>query len=191
MRMSTPVTSTTPRQIALRQGLLFGGSLGVLILIGAVSLVVLSAFHFSFSAVSVFPYALGLTYLLALIAFFFAGWRSAQRTGRVDIGALAGFWAGLVAALVGAMVYIVLIIASYGEYRYAMSSRSLAALIVSVVFTTTRNAILALLFGTGLGALGGFIGKIYASGPAAPPSVRPSAQPAQPEPPQAPPPSSP
>ncbi len=77
------------------------------------------------------------------------------------------------------------------EYRYATSSRSIAALIVSVVFTTTRNAILALLFGTGLGALGGFIGKIYASGPAVPPSVQPSAQPAQPEPPQAPPPSSP
>jgi hypothetical protein len=47
-----------------------------------------------------------------------------------SFGALAGFWAGLVAALGGALVYIVLIIASYGEYSYATSSRSIAALIV-------------------------------------------------------------
>ena len=37
------------------------------------------------------------------------------RRWRVDIGALAGFWAGLVAAFVGVLVYIVLIIASYGN----------------------------------------------------------------------------
>jgi hypothetical protein len=82
--MSTPVTSTTPRQIALRQGLLFGGSLGVLILIGAVSLGVVSAFHFSFSAVSVFPTPLdSLTCWRLSLSFLQAGDRRIELGGSI------------------------------------------------------------------------------------------------------------
>ncbi len=190
--MSASVPPTVSRHMALRQGLLFGGSLGILVLIGTVLLGLLSVFHFSFFAATIFPNALGLTYLLALIAFFFAGWRSAQKTGRVDLGTLAGFWAGVVAALVGVLVYIVLILVSYGMYRYATSSSSMVTLIVNSVFMIVRNAILALLLGPALGTLGGFIGKSYASGLTAPPEpVQPSAPPPQTQPSQAPQPSSP
>jgi hypothetical protein len=188
---STP--STAPRRIARRQGLIFGGILGIIaVIINACLVVAIGNYSLSpgayLSSTNVF------TYLLALLAFFFAGWRAAQQTGRVDIGGLAGFWAGVVAAVVVVLIDVVLNLSSLSEYGYGISGRSLVALIFSVVLVAGRDAVLALLLGAGLGALGGFIGRTSAGVLAAPaqsnlPPAPPAAssQPAQtPQPPVSP-----
>jgi hypothetical protein len=69
-----------------------------------------------------------------------------------------------------------------------VSRSSLAELIFVLVFVAGRDAILALLFGAGLGALGGFVGRAYTSGQATP--VQPNQGPASPPPAQPPPPQS-
>ncbi len=171
--MSTPVSPPTPKHVAQRQGLLFGGSVGVM---SALILGLVSVFRFLF-----FSYGLDLVYLLALLAFFLAGWRAAKKTNRVDMGALAGLWAGVVLALVGIAIYTILLLISYNTYRYATSSlSSIVSFIISSVFVILRNTVLALLVGPTLGAVGGLLGRIDASGPnASSPSAQPSTPPTQ------------
>ncbi|HEY7356262.1 MAG TPA: hypothetical protein VH590_07340, partial [Ktedonobacterales bacterium] len=68
----------------------------------------------------------------------------------------------------------------------SISRTSLLDFGIALAFLAVRDAVLALLFGAGLGALGGFIGRTYASGqpaPAAPPA-QPSPAPQTPAPPQ-------
>ncbi len=171
--------SAAPRRIARRQGLIFGGILGIIAviinacLVGAIGNYSLSPGAY-LSSTNVF------TYLLALLAFFFAGWRAAQQTGRVDIGGLAGFWAGVVAAVVVVLIDVVLALPSLVQDSDHMSGSSLAMLLFSVVFIAGRDAVLALLLGAGLGALGGFIGRTSASVLAVPAQPGPSSASSQP-----------
>ncbi|HLV98464.1 MAG TPA: hypothetical protein VKT82_07270 [Ktedonobacterales bacterium] len=193
MAAPAPTPPMTPRRIAFRQGLLFGGGLGIAALVLNLCLgFVPYAGRFGFSPVSPLTGNNVLVYLIGFAAFFFAGWRTAQQTGRVDIGGLAGFWAGLVGGLVLIVIDIVLVIYSYSlTYRPSVSVSSVASIIVSLLLLAGRDAILALLLGAGLGVLGGFIGRTYAtSGPAAaqpnqPPATPPPA--AAPQPPPSPP----
>ena len=194
MGVSTPVSLTAPRRIARRQGLIFGGILGIVAVILNACLVIAPLGRYSLSPGNFLSSANVFTYLLALLAFFFAGWRAAQQTGRVDMGGLAGFWAGVIGAVVVVVIDIVLVLASLAQDSYSMSRSSLALLIFSVVFIAGRDAVLALLLGAGLGALGGFIGRTSSSVLAAPaqPGLPPappaaSSQPAQPPQPSAPP----
>lgn len=182
MGVSTSTPSTAPRRVARRQGLIFGGILGIVAIILNACLVLTPVGRYSFSPGTFLSSTNVLTYLLALLAFFFAGWRAAQHTGRVDIGGLAGFWAGVVAAVVVVLLDSVLVLVSLVQDHYDMSSSSLALLLFSLVFIAGRDAVLALLLGAGLGALGGFIGRTSSSALAAPvqsglPPVAPAAPP--------------
>src|SRR5579871_1761931 len=156
LRMAAPAPTPpmTPRRIAFRQGLLFGGGLGIAALVLNLCLgFVPYAGRFGFSPVSPLTGNNVLVYLIGFAAFFFAGWRTAQQTGRVDIGGLAGFWAGLVGGLVLIVIDIVLVIYSYSlTYRPSVSVSSVASIIVSLLLLAGRDAILALLLGAGLGS---------------------------------------
>lgn len=176
MQAPTPLTPKDARYIALRQGLLFGTFAGCLALLASACNTFLPLYGF---------FSLNFIYVLAFIAFFVAGWRAAKRTGRIDIGALAGFWAGVVVAILG---FVTLFVVFVGEYR--LREVRLAYILTYAVSALTP-ALLALVVGPAVGALGGFIGKTYAENTATPPAVpaQPSAptapvQPTQPMPPQ-------
>lgn len=179
MQTSTPLAPKDARFIALRQGLLFGTFAGCLALLSTLcrNFIPMSVFSFNF------------IYALAFIAFFFAGWRAAKKTNRIDIGALAGFWAGVAVAILGLVTLFVIFFGEYQNREIRLSS------IVTYAFSGIPTALLALIFGSAIGTLGGFIGKIYAENSAAQPTASvqssPSAaqpaapvQPTQPSPPQ-------
>lgn len=177
MQAPTPLTPEDARFIALRQGLLFGTFAGCLAILGVAGSRFLS-----------FPiFSLNFIYALAFIAFFVAGWRTAKRTGRIDMGALAGFWAGVAVAILG---FIAILLFSAIEYRFVGTGIRLSSLL-SIAVSSLPVALLALIFGPAIGTLGGFIGKTYiensAAGSAAPtqpaPSTAQPAAPAQPSPP--------
>ncbi len=182
----TSAPSTAPRSIARRQGLIFGGILGIVAVILNACVVITPLGRYSLSPGNFLSSTNVFTYLLALLAFFFAGWRAAQQTGRVDMGGLAGFWAGVVAAVVVVLIDVALVLPSLVADSDHMSSSSLVILLFSVVFIAGRDAVLALLLGAGLGALGGFIGRSSASVLAAPAQPGPPSapQPALSQPPQ-------
>ena len=183
MAAPAPTPPMTPRRIAFRQGLIFGGILGIAALVLNMCLVFAPGVgRLGFAPVGLYSGSNVLVYLIGFAAFFFAGWRAAQQTGRVDIGGLAGFWAGLVGGLVLVVIDIVLVLYSFTSFR-SVSAGEAASLIVSLLFLAGRDAILALLLGAGLGVLGGFIGRTYVtSGPAA---AQPNQPPASPPPPPA------
>lgn len=187
MGAPAPVPPVTPRRIAFRQGLLFGGGLGIVALLLNISIILVPfARTYFFSPTFLFSGSSAFIYLLAFVAFFFAGWRATRQTGRVDIGGLAGFWAGLVSGGVVLVIDLVLLVYSLTSSGPAFSRSSLLTLSFTFVFLAGRDAILALLAGTGLGALGGFIGRTYATGgPAA--AAQPNQPPASPSQPPSPP----
>lgn len=176
MGTPAPVSPAAPRRIAFRQGLLFGGGLGIAALLVNICGVFFPLSRLSFSAFASSSMFSWLAYLLACIAFFFAGWRAAQHTGRMDMGALAGFWAGVVGAIVGVIIDIVLLGYVLSTEGPSISRTSLFDFGIALAFLAVRDAVLALLFGAGLGALGGFIGRTYASGQAAPAAPTPAPQ---------------
>jgi len=171
MQISTSLTPKQARRIALLQGLFFGISAGCLALL--------------ITAASVFlplrGSSLNVVYTLAFIAFFFSGWRVARKTIRIDMGALAGFWAGVAVAVFWLFTVFAV---SFGEYRGDIRLISVVSYALSALPTT----LLALLFGPAIGALGGFIGKMYAENTAAQastlssPLATPSSQPVAPVP---------
>jgi hypothetical protein len=146
MQASTPLIPQIARKIALRQGLLFGTFAGCLALLSTACARFIPVSTFSFNFI----------YVLAFIAFFVAGQRTAKKTRRIDMGALAGFWAGVAVAILGLATLLVLAFAMYQD-RESISLSSL----VYYVSSGITPALLALLFGPAIGALGGFIGKIY------------------------------
>ena len=146
MQASTPLTPQIARKIALRQGLLFGTFAGCLALLSTACSRFIPVSTFSFNFI----------YVLAFIAFFVAGQRTAKKTGRIDMGALAGFWAGVAVAILGLITLPVLAFAMY-QNRGSISLSSFVYYVSSGILP----ALLALLFGPAIGVLGGFIGKIY------------------------------
>jgi len=166
MQTPTPLTPEDARFIALRQGLLFGTFAGCLAILSVAG-----------SRLLAFPvFSASFIYALAFIAFFVAGWRTAKRTGRIDMGALAGFWAGVAVAILG---FVALLLLWAVEYRFLGTGIRLSSL-VSAAVSGFPTALLALIFGPAIGTLGGFIGKTYSE-----PSAVGSALPAQPAPPPA------
>lgn len=86
------------------------------------------------------------------------------------MGALAGFWAGVAVAILGLVTFLVLAAFEIVQNRANISLSSMAVTFVSGVIT---SAPLALLFGTVIGAFGGFIGKIYTENTVSQPTASP------------------
>ncbi len=178
----SPVPPVNAGKVAVTQGLVFGIGYGVIGIIYAViqNLTSLGAAGLLLTA---------LFYLVGLAAYFFVGWRAAQRTGRVGTGALAGLWTGLFASILYLIAEVPLFFAAgLNKSLQAYQSSSLSAsstlnassyrtiLIGTTLFGFVLSVVVGLGIGAGVGALGGLVGRSRSNTPP-PPYQQPSQQP--------------
>jgi hypothetical protein len=163
--MAIPASQKAIRRIAMHQGMLFGGIVGVLIVVGVVGPALLSlwrpdGFYYLYYIVGFF----GLAPLLACVAFFLAGLRTAKKTGRVEMGALAGFWTAITVSLLGLVALILRTAIEFGNpFHHFIYPGMYLNMGLAALYGATAYIIVALLLGTAIGVLGGFIGKAYAN----------------------------
>ena len=140
------------RNPALRQGLIFGIILGVILL------------ALSFISTNFF-----ITLALILLAAFLAGRRASQETGRITTGTLAGLWTGLIGIFIPSIISVILVLINIDAYRNSIqtaadkqhqhitytNSMVIASLLINVLFLI----VLGVLPGVIGGALGGNISR--------------------------------
>jgi hypothetical protein len=90
---------------ALRQGLIFGIFLGVILL-----------------ALSFIINDLIITFALILLAAFIAGMRASQETGRLATGTLAGLWTGLIGIFIPSIISVVFVLFNIEAYRKSLQT---------------------------------------------------------------------
>jgi hypothetical protein len=151
-------TITTP---ALREGVLFGAVLGVVLIL----------LHWLSG-----PGAAGEVLLLSLVltlgVYLLAGLRAARFTGNTGAGALAGLMTALVSSLMGLLVDFAFILLEQGQLASIQSAVNQAlqhagmsgqvpqgVLIGAIVLGLLVVLLLSLLVGGLVGALGGSLGK--------------------------------
>ena len=140
------------RNPALRQGLIFGLILGVVLV-----------------ALSFINNDLIITFALILLASFIAGLRASQETGRLTTGTLAGLWTGLIGILIPSTISIVLLLFSLDAYRKGLQAAadkqhlnvtySNSQIIISYLIIYLILVVLGVLFGVVGGAVGGSFGR--------------------------------
>jgi ABC-type transport system involved in cytochrome bd biosynthesis fused ATPase/permease subunit len=140
------------RNPALRQGLIFGIILGVILL------------ALSFISTNFF-----ITLALILLAAFLAGRRASQETGRITTGTLAGLWTGLIGIFIPSIISVILVLINIDAYRNSIqtaadkqhqhitytNSMVITSLLINVLFLI----VLGVLPGVIGGALGGNISR--------------------------------
>lgn len=161
-----------PANPAVRQGLIFGAILAVLLVLNALLSIYLGLVVTAISSIIVI--------LVCAAAYIVAGMRAAQQTGQVNTGLLAGLITGAFSSLINAIVTVVLVIALVDTVRksaQATSNQLLKAnhlptvtltnsqVIASQVQNVIIGLIIASVLGLGLGALGGLIGRSRAKLP--------------------------
>ena len=162
----TQVTQPAKKVSAFRIGLLFGVILGVIqiafIFAGQLAKDAFRGGALLFTILSV---------LIALAAYFFAGFRASSQSGKVSTGLLAGMWTGIISLLLVGIVSILLTIPQLPELTRVANQ----TIIDSGAQTTLRYTeattlavkigaqFLLLLLGSaialGVGAIGGAAGK--------------------------------
>ena len=149
---------------ALRIGLLFGVILGVILillnLIGA--LVKIPALGLA---------TLILIIIIALVAYFFAGFRASGQSGKISTGLLAGMWTGIFSSILATIGNVIIALPSLPEataaankgivefggqssFRYTETTYLLAEIVVFILLAVLSSAI-----ALGVGAIGGAVGK--------------------------------
>ena len=143
------IPSPTSGKVALQFGTLFGVSLGVLLI-----------------AETWFLHSPIFFYGLPVLAFLLAGLFAAKRTGKVSTGALVGLLSGVISTLIGmTALFIALLTVEHAAFvqgalrssvdpRYAQQYAWIGLVILTIVLSSVMAAI-----GSGLGALGGLVGK--------------------------------
>jgi hypothetical protein len=164
-----PLPSQLPVQnsVALKTGVLWG----------AIIVVVNIILSYISHAVGISSLAI-LTYVVALVGYFFAGMFAARQTGRVATGLLAGLYAGIVGGLgllIWGLIELYALHIDANAFNAASSSSALSSSQVQAVVTTAFfiGIIFAIIInaaiGLGLGAAGGAAGKGQAKLPMAQP----------------------
>lgn len=157
-----------PATIARREGLMLGVPLGILLALNFV----LGAF----ANFSLFP----IPTLVGVAAYFLAGMRASKVTGVVSTGLLAGLFTAVISSVINLVVALLIIVTNVEKLRIAQqklidhqvkgphtpltNSTFLQAEILTLVF----EVIIAALFGIGLGAAGGAVGRARAPLPPQP-----------------------
>jgi hypothetical protein len=138
---------TRVRNPALRQGLIFGIILGVVLL--ALSLI--------FNNVIV-------TLALILLGAFLAGRRASQETERLATGTLAGLWTGLIGILLPSIISLVLILINIDAYRNSLQTAANKQHL-HITYTNSQvllglaiNFLIIIVFGILPGIIGGTLG---------------------------------
>jgi hypothetical protein len=139
------------RNPALRQGLIFGIILGVILL--AVSFIGFNNLTF--------------TLILCLLAAFIAGMRASQETGRITTGTLAGLWTGLIGTFIPSIILITLFLINIDTYR--KNAQTIAnQQHLHITYTNSLlleglliNFFLLLVVGVLFGTCGGAVGGVF------------------------------
>jgi hypothetical protein len=149
-----------PRNPAVREGLMFGGGLGILFVL-----------NFLLSTLTGFGLLSIVLYLVALATYLVVGMRAGQATGRVQSGLVAGLVTGLFSSLINAVVVVALsfvfvdtLVKNAQAAANALGAGSTVHYTSGLIITgQIVGVLLGTIFGTGiglgLGALGGNIGK--------------------------------
>jgi len=147
------ISSPTSWKVALLCGALIGVSLGVLVIA-----------QILFLPTSIYLFGL---LGLPMPAFLLAGLLAAKRTGRVSTGTLAGLWSGVFSNIIVWALFIAVV----AVYHDAVVSAALSSgigldpqntelyILEVLVFCAISSLLLMMGVGSGLGALGGLIGK--------------------------------
>jgi hypothetical protein len=164
MQTSTPLTAQQARRIARHQGLIFGISAGILILL-------VTAFTHFLSESRTITLVI---YLLVLLAFIGAGMRTTTKTHRIDMGARAGFWAAVAVAL----FFVASVVLDVDQSRASMSRSAM----LSSVLASLPLGLIVLIVGATVGMLGGVLSTTSAEDVVSPPptSTQPASSPALP-----------
>jgi len=153
-----------PRNPAVREGLIFGAGLAVLLFINAV-----------LNIYADIGWGQIITLLAGIGAMLFAGVRAGQATGRANAGMIAGLVTGLFSSAVDLVVVTALTIVNVDKVRRAYQTAADA--VGGGIHYTNQSAvgfavlglfislIVASLIGLGLGWLGGRIGRDRAALP--------------------------
>lgn len=159
----------SPGTIARRQGLIFGVGLGILLCL-----------NFLLSVYANFGFTL-ITWVVGLGVYFWAGMRSGQASRVTSAGLIAGLFTGVISSVINLVVVLPVTLLNVTKLREA-AQRALdqqvvrgphihytdASFIKTVVFGLIIGIVLAALFGIGLGAAGGAVGRARAPLPAQP-----------------------
>lgn len=149
--------STRTGNPAFRQGLLFGITLGIFFIVFNVTKVgTLLAGALNLSSTGTGALISIVALIAAILAYLFAGIRASQQTGGVGTGALAGLWTGLISSVITWVDTLVFFYATHGGANQ---------LLFQIAIFGTLSIALALVLGTGIGAIGGLVGKRRASLP--------------------------
>ena len=142
---------------AFRQGLLFGILLGlfpivfnVILSLAGLSTLFIGALETTFTGIGHFISIVSL--IVTILAYLLAGRRASQHTGKLGTGALAGLWTALIGAVI-TWVYAFVFYATKGP------SPTIAPPLSAMVLYAILNIPVTLLFGAGIGALGGLLRK--------------------------------
>jgi hypothetical protein len=140
------------RNPALRQGLIIGIFLGVILL--GLSFVISD---------------LTITLILCLVAAFIAGMRASRETGRISTGTLAGMWTGLFGLLVPALISFGLLLFNLDAIRKSAQANAdkqhlhitytNSVIINNLLINFVIIIALGVLFGVVGGVGGGFLGR--------------------------------
>lgn len=151
---------------AFAQGLIFG------IVLGAIQV----GLSYLIEKAHLTQYTLVITSIGAMIAvvmYLFAGIRAAEKTGRVGSGAFAGFWTGLISALIALIGALLLastnltLLLQQAEILLQASNRQLnpstpiSANQLLLGAAGITGLMLSLLAGLLIGAIGGLVGKSH------------------------------
>jgi|GEM_PF-5957832 len=158
MYAATTTTSRPP----LREGLLVGSTLGLVLII----LRLLSLPGYAGTLVSALALA------LALAAYFVSGLQAAQQTGSIQTGAFAGLVTAFVSSLLSLGAMLIVTVMRQEQLHNTLSSLNLALQQAGINFHITESLLLggmllgllvvlllSLLVGLAMGALGGSLGK--------------------------------
>ena len=142
---------------AFRQGLLFGILLGlfpivfnVILSLAGLSTLFIGALETTFTGIGHFISIVSLT--VTILAYLLAGRCASQHTGKLGTGALAGLWTALIGAVI-TLMYVFVFYATKGP------SPTIAPPLSAMVFNAILSIPVTLLFGAGIGALGGLLRK--------------------------------
>lgn len=150
-----------PSKIALHEGLIFGVGLGVLL-----------SLNFLLSVYANFGFTL-ITWIVGLGAYFWAGMRASKITRVVSTGLLAGMFTGIISSVINLVVVIPITLLNVDKLRIAAQKLADSvknnhthytngSFISTVIIGVIVGIVLAALFGVGLGAAGGSVGRARA-----------------------------
>ena len=144
-------SASRPSHPALREGLVFGVTLGIIASTGNLLQ--------NFVGSDMLRNIIGVMLLIVLIALnLLAGVRASQRTGRVGTGALAGLIMELISFLFGAILTLTKIFV-FDTPLHHLFSQATSELDQQFIMVYSISFFMVLLLGAVFGAIGGLLGR--------------------------------